>query len=86
MLGVILFIIFGAIVGFIADWLDKGSNLSWLGRIVLGVVGAVIGGTLANLAQGRAAFGVADGFNLISFIVAILGALIALFIWKRIGR
>jgi uncharacterized membrane protein YeaQ/YmgE (transglycosylase-associated protein family) len=49
MVDIILWVIFGAIVGFIADYLDKSVTLSWVERIVVGVVGAVIGGTIANL-------------------------------------
>lgn len=86
-MGIILFIIFGALVGFIADYLDKSVHLSWLERTIVGVVGAVVGGTLYNLlTTGTLAVTTADGFNIVSIIVAVLGALITLFIWKRVAH
>ena len=86
-MGIILWIIFGAIVGFIADYIDSSVHLSWVERIVVGVVGAVVGGTVVSiLTTGRLDFTTAGGFDLVSLIVAIMGALLSLFVWKKFVR
>lgn len=87
MISIILWIIFGALVGFIADFIDKSVTLSWIERTVVGIVGAVIGGTLAQLlTTGTLGLSAAGGFDLVSIILAVIGALIALFVWKRVVR
>ncbi len=83
-MSIVLWIIFGAIAGFIADFLDKSVTLSWIERIAVGVVGAFIGGTIATLlTTGQLDFSGTADFNIISLLVAVLGALLALFVWKR---
>lgn len=76
-------IIFGLIVGIIANIIDpRPAAGGILGAIVLGVVGALVGGFLGNLL-----FGVGvSGFNLSSFIVAILGSLLLLFVSRALVR
>ena len=86
-MNIILWIVFGAIVGFLADYIDKSVTLTWIERIVVGVVGAVIGGTLANLlTTGSLDITSAAGFNIVSIVISVIGALIALFIWKKVVR
>ncbi len=73
---IIYWVIFGLIAGAIASYIAPGSQGGILGSIVLGIIGAVIGGYL-----GQKFFGVGvSGFNLSSFVVAIAGSLIVLFI------
>lgn len=76
-MGILLWIILGAISGWIASMIMK-SNQSLLGDILLGIVGAVLGGFVMNL-LGQSGV---TGFNLYSVLVSILGA--AIIIW--IGR
>jgi len=67
--------VFGLIAGSIANMIDPSpSRGGLLGSMILGIVGAVVGGFLANMFFG---IGV-SGFNLSSFIVAIVGSLIVL--------
>lgn len=47
--------------------------------ILLGIVGAVVGGWISTLFG----FGKVDGFNFGSFVVAVIGALVVLFIYKK---
>lgn len=76
-------ILFGLIVGSIANFLDpRGSRGGILGSIVLGIVGAVVGGYLGSLLFG---YGV-SGFNISSFAVATVGALIMLFVGRTLAR
>ncbi len=72
---VITWIIFGLIVGVVANALDPSPRrMGILGSSVLGIFGAVLGGLVAGL------FGFAGvtGFNMYSFLVALIGALIVL--------
>lgn len=78
-MGIILWIIFGAISGFIASSIMKSSSsLTW--DVIMGVIGAVVGGALLGLV-GKTGV---DGFNLYSFGVAIFGACVTIFIGRSI--
>ena len=76
-------IIFGLIAGAVANMIDpRPAKGGILGAILLGIVGAVVGGFL-----GSTLFGVGvEGFDISSFIVAILGSLIVLFIGRSLIR
>lgn len=76
-------IVFGLITGVIANVIDpRPSQGGIIGAILLGVVGAAVGGFIGN-----ALFGVGvSGFNFSSFLVAMGGALLLLFIGRSIGR
>jgi len=79
---VIYWIIFGLIAGIIANFIMPGSNGGIIGLIIIGIIGAVVGGYL-----GRMFFGVSvTGFNLTSFIVAVLGAVLVLFVVGLFSR
>lgn len=80
-MGIIIWIIFGALVGWVASMLmgtdgQQGAVLN----IVVGIVGAVIGGFIMSQ---FGATGV-SGFNLYSFVVALLGAMVLIWIVKLI--
>ena len=52
-MGIIGWIVIGLIAGAIARWLMPGPDpMGWLGTIVLGIVGSLVGGTLLNLLFG----------------------------------
>ena len=70
-MGIILWIIFGAVAGWIASMLMKtNSSHGTIMDVVLGVVGAVVGGFLMGLVGQPGV----TGFNLYSLIVAVIGA------------
>jgi len=72
-MGIILWIIFGALVGWIASIIMKTDpEQGTLLNIVVGVVGAVVGGWLMSAFGGSGI----SGFNLYSFVVALLGAIV----------
>lgn len=77
----IYFAIFGLIAGGIANYIDPHpSSGGILGYIVLGMVGAVVGGYLGGML-----FGVGvTGFNISSFIVAVLGSLLTLWVGRMV--
>jgi len=72
--------IFGAITGFIASKVVQGRGQGCIVNIVLGLVGALVGGAIF---RGISDFDVFR-FNLVSMFVAILGAVIVLFLWYAI--
>jgi len=76
-------ILFGLVVGIVANAIDPApAKGGVLGSIVLGIIGATIGGFLANLI-----FGInVTGFNLSSFLVAIAGSLLLLFLGRAMRR
>jgi len=80
-MNILAWLIFGLLVGIIANVLDpRQAKGGILGAIVLGIVGALVGGFLATLF-----FGVGiTGFNLPSFLIAIAGALILLLIGRMV--
>jgi uncharacterized membrane protein YeaQ/YmgE (transglycosylase-associated protein family) len=84
-MGLILWVIFGALAGWLAS-LINGTNEAqgWLGNIVMGIVGAFVGGFLYSLITDD---GFETGFNVGSLIVAVLGALIVSWLFSMItGR
>ena len=73
----------GLIAGFIASKLYSGSGQGFLMDIVLGIVGAVLGGYLFTAIG---ATGI-TGFNLYSMFVAVIGAVVLLAIYHAVmGR
>ncbi len=82
-MSIILWIIFGALVGWIASLIMKtDAQQGPLLNIVVGIIGAVLGGWIMNmLGQGGT-----SGFNLYSFIVALIGAVVLIAIVKAIRR
>ena len=79
--GIIVWLIIGAIAGWIAGALVKGGGFGLIGDIVVGIIGAVIGGWLAG------ALGISIGSGLIaSIITAVIGAIILLIIVRAIKR
>lgn len=79
-MGIIAWIVLGLIAGFIASKIYVGSGQGMLLDIVLGVVGAVVGGYLFS-ALGSTGI---TGFNIWSMIVAIIGAVIVLWLYHMI--
>ena len=74
-MGILAWIIVGIVAGWLAEQI-MGRNHGLLTNLVVGVVGAVIGGFLAATLLGVES----GGFNLVTLIVATVGAVILLFI------
>lgn len=82
-MSIILWIIFGALSGWLASMFMKTNNQQgFLADVLIGVVGAMIGGFVFNT---LGAPGV-TGFNLYSVVVAVIGASILLFITRAVWR
>lgn len=82
-MSIIGWILLGLIAGFIASKIVNKSGEGFFLDIILGIVGAIVGGFIFS------AFGASGvtGFNLYSMIVAIIGAIIVLVIYHAVfGR
>ncbi len=74
-MGIIGYIIFGGLVGWIASMITGDNDrLGIIGNIVVGILGAFIGGFAADALGGNGV----SGFNLYSFLIAIGGAVVLL--------
>lgn len=83
-MGLLTWIVVGAIAGWLAGKVMKGSGLGLIGDIVIGVIGALVGGWLAGTF-----FNVPNaisGFNLTTIVIAFLGAVVVLFIVRLFKR
>jgi uncharacterized membrane protein YeaQ/YmgE (transglycosylase-associated protein family) len=80
---IIVWILFGGAAGWLANSLIKrNAQMGTTANIVIGIIGAFIGGLWLNL------FGVAGmtGFNLYNLLVAISGAVVLLFLLGRMSH
>lgn len=81
-MGILSWIIFGLIAGAIAKFIMPGDDPGGIiVTILIGIVGAFIGGFLGQLLLGT---GGVDGFDIGSFLTAIVGALLLLFIYRKV--
>jgi len=80
-MSILAWIVLGLIAGFVASKLVNKSGSGLIADLVLGVVGAFVGGFLFTR------FGAAGvtGLNLYSILVAIIGAVVVLFIYHAIA-
>ena len=82
-MSIIVWLVLGLIAGFIASRIVESSGNGVIIDIVLGIIGAVVGGYLFTL------FGAAPatGLNLYSLFVAVVGAVVVLLIYHAfVGR
>jgi uncharacterized membrane protein YeaQ/YmgE (transglycosylase-associated protein family) len=82
--GIISWIIFGALAGWVASMI-AGTNRQqgWLENIIVGIIGAFLGGIVFGLLTGS---GTTFGWNIGSFIVAVIGAVVLLFLLRLVRR
>ena len=81
-MSIIAWLVLGVVAGFIASKIVNKSGEGLIRDLILGVVGAVIGGYMMET------FGKAGvtGLNIYSFVVAILGAVVVLVVFHVIRR
>jgi uncharacterized membrane protein YeaQ/YmgE (transglycosylase-associated protein family) len=81
-MGLILSIIMGLLVGAITGFIMK-SNYPWYVDLLLGIVGAAVGGWLSSILFG---VDLTTGFNLTTLIVSVIGAVIVVALYRLITR
>lgn len=82
-MGILSWIVFGLIAGALAKFIMPGEQRGGCFlTIILGIVGAVVGGFLGT----QLGFGDVNGFNLHSFGIAVGGALLVLLIHRVFSR
>ena len=79
-MNILWFLIIGAVAGWLAGLLMKGKGFGLLGNIVIGCIGALIGGFLFGL------FGLSSGSLLGSLITALVGAIVFIYIVRLIKK
>ena len=83
-MGIIAWIVFGLLAGWVAKMVVPGSDpQGCIITMVIGVLGAVIGGFIGSWLG----FGAVTGFNLKSFLIAVVGSVLLLALYHVIrGR
>jgi uncharacterized membrane protein YeaQ/YmgE (transglycosylase-associated protein family) len=80
-MSILAWIVLGLIAGFIASKIYVGTGQGILMDIVLGIVGAVVGGYLFDMLGA----GGITGFNIWSMLVAIVGAVLVLWVYHAVS-
>jgi uncharacterized membrane protein YeaQ/YmgE (transglycosylase-associated protein family) len=80
-MGIILWIVFGAIAGWLASMIMKSKQGIVL-DVITGIIGAMIGGFIMTFFG----YGGVSGFNLYSLVVAVLGAIVLIALERAVLR
>jgi uncharacterized membrane protein YeaQ/YmgE (transglycosylase-associated protein family) len=82
-MGMLSWIVMGLIVGILAKWIMPGKDPGGIVvTILLGIAGAFVGGFLGSMVG----LGRVSGFNLGSLVLATVGALLILFVYRKLKR
>ena len=81
-MSILAWVILGIVAGFIASKIVNKSGEGLVRDLILGVIGAIVGGWIMER------FGEAgvSGLNLYSFVVAVVGAIVVLVVFHAIRR
>ena len=83
-MGILSWIIFGALAGWIASIImGRNRSMGLILNIVVGIAGSALGGWLSSLLFG---WGGVTGFNWRSFLIAVAGSCLLLAIFGGIGQ
>lgn len=86
-MNIIAWVVLGLLAGAIAKAIVPGSQGgSWLSTLILGVVGAFIGGTLHTFIQTGTLQLAATTLSIPGVFVAVLGAIIAIYLYGLVAR
>jgi uncharacterized membrane protein YeaQ/YmgE (transglycosylase-associated protein family) len=80
-MSIIAWILLGLLAGWIASKIMHGSGSGLVTNLILGIVGAFVGGILFSAVGGAGV----TGFNLWSLIVAVIGAIVVLWIYNAVN-
>ena len=80
-MGILSWAVFGLIAGALAKWIMPGKDPGGIFiTMLLGIAGAMVGGFLGSMIG----LGSVTGFNLGSFFIAVLGAVLLLWIYRKV--
>jgi len=83
-MGIIAWLVVGLIAGWLAGMVMKGGGYGVIGDIIVGIVGALIGGFLASVLFGA---DMVNGINIVSIVTAFVGAVVLVAILRALpGR
>jgi len=82
-MGILAWIVVGLIAGWLASRVMRGGGYGLIGDIIVGIVGAVIGGFLATTFLNMP--NPVNGINVTSILVAFVGAVILLAILRAVS-
>ncbi len=86
-MGILIWAVLGLIAGAIARAIYPGhQGLGLIGTMVLGIIGAFVGGALYSLITVGSLAGASASLSIGSIIVAVLGAIITLFIYYAVTK
>ncbi len=80
-MSIIAWIVLGLLAGWIAGMIMRGGGYGIVGDIVLGILGALIGGWITSALLGVDV----SGFNLTSLVVAVLGAVVLIALSRAVA-
>ncbi|MCK0715526.1 MULTISPECIES: GlsB/YeaQ/YmgE family stress response membrane protein [Chromohalobacter] len=82
-MGIIAWIVFGLLAGIVAKLIMPGRDPGgMIITMIIGILGAIVGGWVGT----ALGFGSVDGFNLGSFVIAVLGAIILLGLYRIVKK
>ena len=81
-MSIIALIVLGLVAGWLAGMVMRGGGYGIVGDIVLGILGALIGGWITGIVTGQ---DVTLSFNLPSLLVAVLGAIVLIAISRALS-
>jgi uncharacterized membrane protein YeaQ/YmgE (transglycosylase-associated protein family) len=80
-MSILAWIVLGLVAGWLAGLIVRGGGYGIVGDIILGIVGALVGGFLSSALLGVDV----TGFNLSSILIAVVGAIIVIAIARALS-
>jgi len=80
-MGLITWLVLGLVAGWLAGMLMRGGGYGIVGDIILGIIGAFVGGFLSSALLGLDV----TGFNFTSVVVATIGAIVVIAISRALS-
>lgn len=82
-MGILALLVLGLLAGLVAKLILPGHDPGGLiATMIIGVVGAFVGGFLAS----ALGFGGLSGFDLRTFVIAVIGSILLLVLWRAVDR
>ena len=83
-MGLIITLIIAGVIGWIASMIMKtDGQMGWVANVIAGIVGGFIGNMLLGFIAPAAPIN--GGLNIMSIVVGVIGACVAIFLYKMIA-